>query len=184
MLSLGACASSGGNHYNGGLPNQNAPHQAQKVIKTSRGYQLYLGGTLVDTMTFASSGAAVNILPSGKRFIERGTGVPPIQGRNSPASSLGGCGGGGGPKLAQINIDKQNVQSAQMAFAGEVLVLVSMFGVAIIAIISTGGMAALLAYVGYDGAALLAVAGWNALQTAQAQLSLDEQNAILQGCHM
>jgi len=143
-----------------------------------------LGGKLVDTIAFESGGAAIHRLPDGKTFTETDLEGSPSLLESRVVAAVGGCGGGGAGVLGQIGIDKHNVQADQELFAGAVLLAIATYGTLVLTILASGGIALVLAYFGATGATVALKGAWDALQAANAQLNLDEHNAILQGCKL
>jgi|GEM_PF-2387136 len=186
LLSLAACAVSGGG--GGYQPRLVSTHLAKKIVRHGNVYSLYLGGRLVDTITFTKTDTAINTLPDGKSYVDQVTNaiIPSLKKSVSPLSA-GGCGGGGGGHegiLQRIAIDKLSLQSANDGYSAAILWLIAAYGGGILADLASGGFAQLLAVFGQGAAIMNFKAASEALAAAKAQLAMDQQNAILQGCHM
>jgi len=183
LLSFGltACAHSG----TAMMPSAaRAASATKKVVQTASGYNIYVNGRLVDTLSFNTEGAAINRFPNGGVFIDKGT-IPTNADLARAKMSIGGCGGGGGhTSLEQIRIDKMNVTADQESLAAALAALIALSGSDTVVTLFTLGIGALPVSAAVVAAGLEALAANNALKAAQAQLSLDEHNAALQGCHM
>lgn len=183
LLSFGltACAHSGTAMMPSAAPAASA---TKKVVKTVSGYNIYVNGRLVDTLSFNTEGAAINRFANGKVFIDKGT-IPTNADLARAKMSIGGCGGGGGhTSLEQIKIDEMNVAADQENLAAALAALIALSGSDSIVTLLTLGIGTLPVSAAVLAAGFAVLAANNALEAAQAQLSLDQHNAALQGCHL